>query len=110
MRKDSEKVDVKTVSTLTVNRPKSGAEKSIQINVRHTESIVIHHFPGLLPFGDTVLKIRNGKWAIKCGQITLDGHGGTVDEIVVCFVQHANQEVLVTKWAVESDSFTTERI
>lgn len=108
MRADAKRESVKTKTYLSVNPTKVDPDKQCPLNMRHTETFVVHNFPALLPFGNTVLKLRNGQWNIKCGFIRQEGYGGEVDEIVKHFVNYATKEMQNVNMIVEKDEFTTE--
>lgn len=82
--------------------------KACPRNLRHTETRVTHHFPGLLPFGTVTMTELRGKWSIKCGSIRMTGWGGEVDDVVKAFVAKVKLEIGYIANEVESSEFTTE--
>lgn len=80
-----------------------------KLKAKYTVTTIVHNFPCLLPFGNTVLRVaNNGNYTIRCGGFVMKGKYGEVDDIVKAFVKRVNGDVQAVKWEVEKDSFSVE--
>lgn len=101
--------DLVSALPTVIGEPEPLVNKPMPRNLRHTETVTTHYFPGLLPFGTVQLRIvRHDRWTIKCGSIRMSGWGGEVDEIVKAFVAKVKLEIGYIANEVESSEFTTE--